>query len=150
MSLHKQVHSGVEFAGHIEQLGEGATGDFKVGDEVFGLAYGGAASLPVLLHSQLCGSYKITLLASEIGAYAEYIATSTRMLNPQTGLALLGGSSRHPGDLDNSDSSAAPGRLLPARRPRVLPRGRVSRFHSGDPARSGGWRVRGLHHRGLG
>lgn len=38
---------GVEFAGHIEQLGEGATGGFKVGDEVFGLAYGGVP-LPVL------------------------------------------------------------------------------------------------------
>jgi NADPH:quinone reductase-like Zn-dependent oxidoreductase len=32
---------GVEFSGHIEELGPGATGDFKVGDEVFGLAYGG-------------------------------------------------------------------------------------------------------------
>lgn len=32
---------GVEFAGHIEQLGAASTGDFKVGDEVFGLAYGG-------------------------------------------------------------------------------------------------------------
>jgi NADPH:quinone reductase-like Zn-dependent oxidoreductase len=35
---------GVEFAGHIEQLGPGATGDFKVGDAVFGLAYGGTQS----------------------------------------------------------------------------------------------------------
>jgi NADPH:quinone reductase-like Zn-dependent oxidoreductase len=51
---------GVEFAGHIEQLGGGATGDFKVGDEVFGLAYGGCASFQCF-HSQLCGSYKIFL-----------------------------------------------------------------------------------------
>ncbi|CEL05540.1 hypothetical protein BJX68DRAFT_232980 [Aspergillus pseudodeflectus] len=45
---------GVEFSGTISELGEGATEDFKVGDEVFGLAYG--------------------------GAYAEYIAVATGML----------------------------------------------------------------------
>ncbi|KAF2747186.1 putative quinone oxidoreductase [Sporormia fimetaria CBS 119925] len=47
---------GVEFSGTIEELGEHAEagGDFKKGDEVFGLAYG--------------------------GAYAEFIAVSTRML----------------------------------------------------------------------
>lgn len=32
---------GVEFSGWIEELGGGKTGDFKIGDEVFGLAYGG-------------------------------------------------------------------------------------------------------------
>jgi NADPH:quinone reductase-like Zn-dependent oxidoreductase len=32
---------GVEFSGWVEALGDGETGDFKVGDEVFGLAYGG-------------------------------------------------------------------------------------------------------------
>jgi NADPH:quinone reductase-like Zn-dependent oxidoreductase len=32
---------GVEFSGWVEELGEGDTGDFKVGDEVFGLVYGG-------------------------------------------------------------------------------------------------------------
>jgi len=48
---------GVEFSGTIDALSSGATDhkhDFKVGDEVFGLAYG--------------------------GAYAEYIAVSTKML----------------------------------------------------------------------
>ncbi|KAL4882571.1 hypothetical protein BJY04DRAFT_186436 [Aspergillus karnatakaensis] len=45
---------GVEFSGTISELGEGCKDDFKVGDEVFGLAYG--------------------------GAYAEYIAVSTGML----------------------------------------------------------------------
>lgn len=45
---------GVEFSGHIETLGPGVKENFKVGDEVFGLAYG--------------------------GAYAEYIAVSTHML----------------------------------------------------------------------
>ncbi|OJI98693.1 hypothetical protein ASPVEDRAFT_125367 [Aspergillus versicolor CBS 583.65] len=45
---------GVEFSGTIAELGGGATEDFKVGDEVFGLAYG--------------------------GAYAEYISVATGML----------------------------------------------------------------------
>ncbi|KAK5987087.1 Quinone oxidoreductase PIG3 [Cladobotryum mycophilum] len=45
---------GVEFSGAIESFGPGDHGAFKVGDEVFGLAYG--------------------------GAYAEYIAVSSKML----------------------------------------------------------------------
>lgn len=45
---------GVEFSGIIESFGSGDHGNFKVGDEVFGLAYG--------------------------GAYAEYIAVSSKML----------------------------------------------------------------------
>ena len=45
---------GVEFSGTIEELGAGGEREFKKGDEVFGLAYG--------------------------GAYAEYIAVSTHML----------------------------------------------------------------------
>ncbi|KAI9805272.1 MAG: hypothetical protein M1833_005725 [Piccolia ochrophora] len=45
---------GVEFSGTIESFGSDPSGDFLVGDEVFGLAYG--------------------------GAYAEYIAASTHML----------------------------------------------------------------------
>ncbi|KAH6705415.1 hypothetical protein BKA61DRAFT_739790 [Leptodontidium sp. MPI-SDFR-AT-0119] len=45
---------GVEFSGWVVELGDGETGGFSVGDEVFGLAYG--------------------------GAYAEYLATSTKML----------------------------------------------------------------------
>lgn len=44
---------GVEFAGIVEEIGEGET-EFKKGDKVFGLAYG--------------------------GAYAEYIAVSARMI----------------------------------------------------------------------
>jgi len=45
---------GVEFSGIVESLGEGCKDGFKVGDEVFGLAYG--------------------------GAYAEFIAVSTHVL----------------------------------------------------------------------
>jgi NADPH:quinone reductase-like Zn-dependent oxidoreductase len=35
---------GVEFSGIVEQLGNNATSRFKIGDEVFGLTYGGAYS----------------------------------------------------------------------------------------------------------
>ena len=45
---------GVEFSGIIESFGSDAEKGFKKGDEVFGLAYG--------------------------GAYAEYVAVSTHML----------------------------------------------------------------------
>ena len=45
---------GVEFSGTIEELGPDSKDNFKKGDEVFGLAYG--------------------------GAYAEYIAVNTKML----------------------------------------------------------------------
>lgn len=45
---------GVEFSGTIDSFGPGAHGDFQIGDVVFGLAYG--------------------------GAYAEYIAVSSKML----------------------------------------------------------------------
>ena len=45
---------GVEFSGIIEELAGESEADFKEGDQVFGLAYG--------------------------GAYAEYIAVSTHML----------------------------------------------------------------------
>lgn len=45
---------GVEFSGTVESLGDGCKDGFKIGDEVFGLAYG--------------------------GAYAEHIAVNTHML----------------------------------------------------------------------
>ncbi|PQE29484.1 quinone oxidoreductase protein [Rutstroemia sp. NJR-2017a WRK4] len=47
---------GVEFSGVIEELGEGDVADFHIGDEVFGLAYGGAyaeclaSSVHMLIH----------------------------------------------------------------------------------------------------
>lgn len=34
---------GVEFSGTIEEFGEDAEKGFKIGDEVFGLAYGGTS-----------------------------------------------------------------------------------------------------------
>ncbi|TAQ90682.1 hypothetical protein B7494_g1011 [Chlorociboria aeruginascens] len=51
---HASKTLGVEFSGTIESLAPEVKGEFKIGDEVFGLAYG--------------------------GAYAEYIAVNTQML----------------------------------------------------------------------
>jgi NADPH:quinone reductase-like Zn-dependent oxidoreductase len=39
---------GVEFSGWVEELGTGDISGFKVGDEVFGLAYGGESLLRLM------------------------------------------------------------------------------------------------------
>ncbi|OLN85972.1 Quinone oxidoreductase PIG3 [Colletotrichum chlorophyti] len=44
---------GVEFSGTIESFGDGEHGDFKVGDEVFGLAYGGAYAESIAVNSKM-------------------------------------------------------------------------------------------------
>ncbi|KAK2034660.1 zinc-binding dehydrogenase [Colletotrichum zoysiae] len=44
---------GVEFSGTIESFGDGEHGDFKVGDEVLGLAYGGAYAEFVAVNSKM-------------------------------------------------------------------------------------------------
>jgi NADPH:quinone reductase-like Zn-dependent oxidoreductase len=49
---------GVEFSGIVEKLGGAAEATFKIGDEVFGLAYGGS---PVHLHHLSLLSSKIPL-----------------------------------------------------------------------------------------
>lgn len=66
---------GVEFSGVVESLGA-ETGDFKVGDEVFGLAYGGT----FLLFYKRVFIGRSAHTDDAIGAYAEYIAVSTKML----------------------------------------------------------------------
>jgi NADPH:quinone reductase-like Zn-dependent oxidoreductase len=48
---------GVEFSGTIEEFGEDAEKGFKIGDEVFGLAYGGMSY--VLLNE---GEYVLMLV----------------------------------------------------------------------------------------
>jgi NADPH:quinone reductase-like Zn-dependent oxidoreductase len=40
---------GVEFSGVVEELGDAENTEFKVGDEVFGLAYGGKFYLIAIL-----------------------------------------------------------------------------------------------------
>lgn len=61
---------GVEFSGIVEKLSPGVS-DFKEGDEVFGLAYGGAYDAKLHILQSAC-----LYLA---GAYAEYIAVSAKM-----------------------------------------------------------------------
>lgn len=44
---------GVEFSGTVEGFGGQSHEDFKIGDEVFGLAYGGTLSLLYSLYSRV-------------------------------------------------------------------------------------------------
>jgi NADPH2:quinone reductase len=60
---------GVEFSGWVEGLGAGDMGDFKIGDEVFGLAYGVKSA-----------KYITGETDQIVGAYAEYVASATKML----------------------------------------------------------------------
>ena len=60
---------GVEFAGTVIELGDGAN-SFKKGDEVFGLAYGVGPFLRLREYGSRRGQ----------GAYAEYIASPESML----------------------------------------------------------------------
>lgn len=69
---------GVEFSGVIAGLGPEPEHGFKVGDHVFGLAYGGTWTtwlVPMhhIMRSVLTGR-------AGIGAYAEYLTVSTGML----------------------------------------------------------------------
>lgn len=67
---------GVEFSGVIEQFGDDAASagsEFKFGDEVFGLAYGGTYLAEEASVGSASYSYRI-------GAYAEYIVVSTKTL----------------------------------------------------------------------
>jgi NADPH:quinone reductase-like Zn-dependent oxidoreductase len=113
---------GVEFSGTIEELAEGSESDFKKGDAVFGLAYG--------------------------GAYAEYIAVSTHMLihkpdelsweqcagipevcpSHQLIQAKARGLSKSV-DLDHSASSNVPDRRIQAWKVDPLARRRIVGFH---------------------
>ena len=64
---------GVEFSGTIEHVNVSGSCQYKAGEEVFGLAYGGKYGLLIqVILSQLAEGYP--------GAYAEYIAVSTKML----------------------------------------------------------------------
>lgn len=64
---------GLEFSGVVEQLGEESESSFKVGDDVFGLTYGG--KLWNLQH--ICRSLFLML---SVGAYAGYVVVSLNML----------------------------------------------------------------------
>jgi NADPH:quinone reductase-like Zn-dependent oxidoreductase len=70
---------GVEFSGVIDELGGGSVANsdksFKVGDEVFGLAYGGVFCFILPRFNQESQS-----LIVHTGAYAEFISVSTLML----------------------------------------------------------------------
>ena len=62
---------GVEFSGWVKGLGVGDTENFKIGDEVFGLAYGGKSAPWKYIRGKI---------DQIVGAYAECIASATKML----------------------------------------------------------------------
>lgn len=133
---------GVEFSGTIAELGGGATEDFKVGDEVFGLAYGGAyaeyisVATGMLIHKPKELSWEEAAGIPEVCFPPPY---STLYLLVLTGV-----------DMDNSNPSPAPSRGLQARKQRSLARRRIFRLHRRDPTRQGGRCIRNLRDRGLG
>jgi NADPH2:quinone reductase len=67
---------GVEFSGVIKSFGDQTESDFGVGDEVFGLAYGGKTLLQNLIYP----GWTIFNFFCFPGAYAEYISVSIGML----------------------------------------------------------------------
>lgn len=119
---------GVEFSGTIAELSEegGGKEGFKEGDEVFGLAYG--------------------------GAYAEYIAVSTHMLVrkpkelsweecagiPEVHSPLIIHKYHFTHtmtiDMDNSHASHVPRRPIRSKQDHPLARRRILRLHSRHPA----------------
>lgn len=73
---HAPETMGVEFSGVVEQFGNDLASvgsGFKLGDEVFGLAYGGTYFADEDSIASVAYIYRI-------GAYAEYIVVSTKTL----------------------------------------------------------------------
>lgn len=62
---------GVEFSGVIESFGGEAEKGFKIGDEVFGLAYGGEFSLSLAVFSELFYSTAGFSLSVMVLAYTD-------------------------------------------------------------------------------
>lgn len=78
---------GLEFSGTVEGLGPDAGTEFSIGDQVFGLAYGGAYT--VLEHTHFA---KLTILRCLRRVHCRL----HRDANSQTSGAVMGGSSRDP------------------------------------------------------
>jgi NADPH:quinone reductase-like Zn-dependent oxidoreductase len=71
---------GVEFSGVITELGDSADKNFSVGDEVFGLAYGGEKASKLDENGLENKSSFDRVICICTGAYAEYIAVASDML----------------------------------------------------------------------
>lgn len=72
---------GVEFSGVVEALGPGDHGDFGVGDEVLGLAYGGAYAEYVAVSSKMLIHKPPSLAWTQAAALPEVYFTATQVLD---------------------------------------------------------------------
>jgi len=70
---------GVEFSGIVEDLTDGIT-DFKKGDEVFGLAYGGAYAEYIAVSSKMCIHKPANISWAEAAGVPEVWITATQAL----------------------------------------------------------------------
>ena len=78
---------GVEFSGIIEDFGPGDHGAFKKGDEVFGLAYGGAYAEYLAVNSKMLLHKPASLSFDKAAAVPETWATATQALHLILGFA---------------------------------------------------------------
>ena len=78
---------GVEFSGTIESFGDGDHGNFKVGDAVLGLAYGGAYAEYIAVSSKMLLHKPSTLSFEECAALPEAWITATQALHMVLGFA---------------------------------------------------------------
>lgn len=78
---------GVEFSGVVEAVGPDATGSFKAGDEVFGLAYGGAYAEYVAVNTRMLVHKPASLSFEQCAAVPETWITATQALHVVLGFA---------------------------------------------------------------
>ncbi|OAA55395.1 Alcohol dehydrogenase superfamily, zinc-type [Cordyceps fumosorosea ARSEF 2679] len=78
---------GVEFSGVVESFGPGDHGDFCVGDEVFGLAYGGAYAEFIAVSSKMLLHKPAHLTFEQAAALPEAWITATQALHAVLGFA---------------------------------------------------------------
>ncbi|KAH7325981.1 hypothetical protein B0I35DRAFT_123129 [Stachybotrys elegans] len=78
---------GVEFSGTIEAFGPGEHGNFKVGDEVFGLAYGGAYAERIAVSSKMLLHKPHALDFVQAASLPENWITATQALHSVLGFA---------------------------------------------------------------
>lgn len=78
---------GVEFSGLIEAFGPGKHDDFKIGDEVLGLAYGGAYAEYVAVSSKMLLHKPAALTFQQSAAVPETWITATQALHMVLGFA---------------------------------------------------------------
>lgn len=78
---------GVEFSGWVNELGPGDHGNFKVGDEVFGLAYGGAYAEYLNVSSKMLLHKPAGLTHVQAAALPEAWMTATQALHKVLGFA---------------------------------------------------------------